>query len=135
MCTGRRVHATTPPLYYQTQKVARFCHTSFISPFPCLVFYLFIYILGPHLQHMEVPMLGVQSDLQLPAYTRACSNPGSLTYGLRPGIEPERSRTLYWVLYLLSHTGNSLPSLNLFFFFHPILKQTPGIRLPDIPQQ
>ena len=34
------------------------------------VFYLFIYcFLGPHLQHTEVPRLGVQQELQLPAYT------------------------------------------------------------------
>ena len=36
-------------------------------------FYLFIFFvfLGPHLRHMEVPGLGVQSELQLPAYTAA----------------------------------------------------------------
>ena len=36
-----------------------------------LFIYLFIYLcfLGPHLQHMEVPKLGVESELQLPAYT------------------------------------------------------------------
>ena len=36
--------------------------------------YLFIYLfffLWPHPQHMEVPMLGVESELQLPAYTTA----------------------------------------------------------------
>ena len=36
--------------------------------------YLFIYLfclLGPHLQHMEIPSLGVKSELQLPAYTTA----------------------------------------------------------------
>ena len=27
--------------------------------------------LGPHLWHMEVPRLGVESELQLPAYTTA----------------------------------------------------------------
>ena len=27
--------------------------------------------LGPHLRHMEVPRLGVQLELQLPAYTTA----------------------------------------------------------------
>ena len=34
-------------------------------------FYLFIYFvfLGLHLRHMEVPRLGVESELQLPAYT------------------------------------------------------------------
>ena len=38
------------------------------------VLYLFIYLfcfLGPHPRHMEVPRLGVQSELQLPAYTTA----------------------------------------------------------------
>ena len=35
-------------------------------------FYLFIYLfLGMHLQHMEIPRLGVKSELQLQAYTTA----------------------------------------------------------------
>ena len=38
---------------------------------------LFIFIfLGPHLRHMEVPRLGVESELQLPAH----GNIGSLTH-------------------------------------------------------
>ena len=37
-----------------------------------LVHLLFVFcFLGPHLRHMEVPRLGVQSGLQLPAYTTA----------------------------------------------------------------
>ena len=32
-------------------------------------FCLFFFFLGPHLQHMEVPRLGVKSELQRPAYT------------------------------------------------------------------
>uniref|UniRef100_A0A8C3W577 Uncharacterized protein n=1 Tax=Catagonus wagneri TaxID=51154 RepID=A0A8C3W577_9CETA len=40
-----------------------------------LVFYLFIY-LGRHPQRMEVPRLGVKSELQLPAYTTATAMPG-----------------------------------------------------------
>ena len=37
------------------------------------LFYLFIYLtfLGPRWWHMEVPRLGVESELQLPAYTTA----------------------------------------------------------------
>ena len=62
--------------------------------------FLFLFsFLGPHLQHMEVPRLGVELELQLPAYTTAtatpkltyttaCGNDGSLTYRVRPGIEP-----------------------------------------------
>ena len=39
---------------------------------PPLFIYLFIYcFLGPHPQHMEVPRLGVESELQLLAYTTA----------------------------------------------------------------
>ena len=34
------------------------------------IFFFFCF-LGPHPQHMEVPRLGVKSDLQLPAYTTA----------------------------------------------------------------
>ena len=57
--------------------------------------YLFIFLLGLHLWHMEVPSLGVESELQLRpmpqlqqqraqvtsvTYTEAYSNVGSLTY-------------------------------------------------------
>ena len=41
------------------------------------------------------------------SYTTACSNSGSLTHGAKPEIEPASSRTLCWVLNLLSHNGNS----------------------------
>ena len=34
-------------------------------------FYFYFCFLGPHLPHMEVPSLGVKSELQLPAYTIA----------------------------------------------------------------
>ena len=36
--------------------------------FVCLLLFGF---LGPHLRHVEVPGLGVESELQLPAYTTA----------------------------------------------------------------
>ena len=39
-----------------------------------LIFFFFFFafcFLGPHPQHMEVPRLGVKSELQLPAYTSA----------------------------------------------------------------
>ena len=44
------------------------------------VLLLFIYLFcfsGPHPRHMEVPRLGVQSELQLPAYTTATATPDS----------------------------------------------------------
>ena len=40
---------------------------------------------------MEIPRLGVKSELQLPAYTTAHSNARSLTLWARPGIEPASS--------------------------------------------
>ena len=36
--------------------------------------YLFIFFLGLHPWHMEVPRLGLQSELQLPAYTAATAS-------------------------------------------------------------
>ena len=33
--------------------------------------FFFFFFLGPHLWHMEVPRLGVESELHLPAYTTA----------------------------------------------------------------
>ena len=39
-------------------------------------FYFFCFVFsGPHLRHMEVPRIGVQSELQLPAYTMAMADP------------------------------------------------------------
>ena len=34
-------------------------------------FLIFFFFLGPHLRYMEVPGLGVKSELQLPVYTTA----------------------------------------------------------------
>ena len=68
---------------------------------------LFVCFLGPHLQHMEIPRLGVKSELlQLLAYApataslTACSytaahgNTRSLTYWAKPGIKPTSSGIL-----------------------------------------
>ena len=43
----------------------------------------FFFFLGPHPQHMEGPRLGVESGLQLPAYTTAAATMGSKPH-LRP---------------------------------------------------
>ena len=37
--------------------------------------FFFFFFLGLHPCHMEVPMLGVESELQLPAYTEATATP------------------------------------------------------------
>ena len=40
----------------------------------------FFSFLGLHLRHMEVPRLGIKSELQLPAYTTAHGNARSPTH-------------------------------------------------------
>ena len=45
-----------------------------VSPEFVEFFCLFCF-LGLHLQHMEVPRVGVKSELQLPAYTTATETP------------------------------------------------------------
>ena len=42
-------------------------HSFFFFFFPLILFFF----LGPHLRHVDVPRLGVESELQLPAYTTA----------------------------------------------------------------
>ena len=56
-----------------------------------VIIIIILVFLGPHLQHMDIPRLGIESEMQLPAYTTAtamakpdpshtCSNAGSLTH-------------------------------------------------------
>ena len=57
-----------------------------------ILFYFLIFFLsflGPHPQHMEVPRLGVESELQLPAYTTATAMPDpSLVFDLCQILDP-----------------------------------------------
>ena len=48
--------------------------------FPLLTFFFLVFLpfLGPHPWHMEVPRLGIESELKLPAYTTATA-----THGIR----------------------------------------------------
>ena len=60
---------------------------------------VFFFFLRSHPQHMEVPRLGVELELQLPAYATVTamwdlshvSNARSLTHCARAGIEPASS--------------------------------------------
>ena len=80
-----------PSLFFSFSRLSkRVCLFSFLFFF---FFCLFVF-LGLYLQPMEVLRLGVESELQLPAYTTAHSNVGSLTHWARPGIEP----TSLWML-------------------------------------
>ena len=47
------------------------------------LFFFFFVFLGPPQRHIEVPRLGVKSELQLPAYTSATAAPDP-----SPEIEP-----------------------------------------------
>ena len=61
----------------QPRGAPRMCH---------YIILFFFFFLGPHPRHMEVPRLGVQLELQLPACARATATPdlsgnaGSLTH-------------------------------------------------------
>ena len=84
------------------------------------IFFFFLWLL---LQHMEVSRLGdwmraaaaglhhshgnAKSELPLWPMLQLSAMPGSLSQRMRPGIEPEFSWRLHWVLNLLSHYGNS----------------------------
>ena len=46
-----------------------------VSLFCCSLFLVFLSFLGPYLRHMEVPMLGVELELQLIAYATATATP------------------------------------------------------------
>ena len=51
--------------------LSEFLSLSFFSFLSSYFFFLFFCFLGPHLRHTEVPRLGVELELQLPAYTTA----------------------------------------------------------------
>ena len=102
------------------QKFLQWALYSFIY----LFIYLFIYsvYLGPYPWHMEVPRLGVQLELQLPAYATAQQfgiwaasvtyatghgNTRSLAHWARPGIKPTTSWFLVSDSFPLRYDGNS----------------------------
>ena len=94
-----------------------------------LDFFFFLF-LQPHLQHMEVPGLRVESELQLQVYTTAIPMPDpgcicDICYSsqqcwiINP-LSEARDQTCNfmetsWVLNMLSHNGNS--SLKLYSLF------------------
>ena len=51
---------------------------------------LFVFFLGPHLWQMEVPRLGVKSELQLPVYTRATAMPDPSRLWSTPQLKQHR---------------------------------------------
>lgn len=95
------------------------CH--FLLRF-CL-FYFYFFFLGPHLRHTEVPRLGVELELKLPAYTTVIATPDlshlhHLHYSLWQCriLNPlSESRDTSRVLNLLSYSRNSRCCLFLYF--------------------
>ena len=81
------------------------CHFYFLE---VLVGFLFLFLsfffLGPYSWHMDVPMLGVESELQLPAYTTATPDPRWIC-NLH-----HRSRQC-WILNPLSQAGDQTCNL------------------------
>ena len=61
-----------------------------------------LFFLGPHLQHMEVPWLGVESELQSLAYTTATA-----TWDLRCVCDLHLSLQQHWTLNPLSKASNT----------------------------
>ena len=119
------IHIITESLYLPSSLIPLSLKT--ITFLICLyenVFCLFIFcFLGPHLQHMKVPRLGVKLELQLPAYSTATatwnlSHVFNLHHSsrqcriLKP-LSEARDRTFIfldsnWVHNLLNHNRNSL---------------------------
>ena len=64
-------------------------------------YFIFFVFLGPHLWHMEVPGLGVESELQLLAYTTATATPD-----LSPICNLHHSSRQHWILNPLSEGRN-----------------------------
>ena len=95
-----------------------------VTSYPNHFLFFFLFLLGTHLQHMEVPRVGVRLELQLlptsqpqqcqiPAvsatYTTVHSNAGSLTYWLGAGIKPTSS----WILvrFITTEPQQELPRI------------------------
>ena len=74
------------------------------------------------MQHVEVSKIGVESELQLLAYTTTHNNARSPTHRVRPGIEPASS----WILvgFLTAVPQWELPKLSL------LLKSVACLRAP-----
>ena len=60
-------------------------------------FFFFLSFLGPHLQHMEIPRLGIEIELQLTAYATATAMPD-----LSLVCELHHSSRQHWILNPLS---------------------------------
>ena len=78
-----------------------------------LLFFVFFPFLGPLLRHMEVPRLGVQSELKPPAYTRARAK-----WNLSHVCNLHHSSQQCWILNPLSEARDRTRSLMVPSWIH-----------------
>ena len=84
-------------LQFHFQRKSIFLQFKTISSTVARFFFFFCFFLGPHLQHMEVPRLGIKSELQLPACTTATATPD-----LSRVCELHHNSWQHWILNPLS---------------------------------
>ena len=89
-------------------------------------FFLFLSFLGLHLRHMEVPRLGVESELQLTAYTTATAAPDPSHI-----FDWHHSSRQHWILNSLSEARDQTRNLLVprWIRFHCTMTGTPGLSL------
>ena len=112
---------TAPPFQHSLPDLS--LQILFPSPTQTIYFFFLFILLGPHLQHMDVARLGVESEMLLPVYGRATATPdpsldcnlhrSSQQHWILNPLSEARVRThilidtLCQVLNPLSHNGNS----------------------------
>ena len=108
----------------ETDQVCRYKHTqsNYIPRHPDLL--LLFFFLGLYLQHMEVPRVGVESELQLPTYPSATA-----TWDLSLICDLHHSSRQSWIFNPLSEAKDW--TLNLMvpcrIRFHCSMMGTPGV--------
>ena len=109
-----------------------------LSSYLIIIYQGFFFLFRVTPMHMEVPRLGVESELQVASlppqlwqhqiwaasvtYAAACSNDKSVSHWARPRIKPTSSQTLCCVLSTLSHNGNSYQALIYISCFDQLCK-------------
>ena len=117
---NKRIRVASSDYLVTTQNTCRVGQDFY---FIFLFFYFSIFfLLWLHLQHVEVPRLGVKSELQLPAYTTvmAVGNPNHSSWQhwilnplARPGIEPAST----WILgRFINHWATVGTPMSFLFF-------------------
>ena len=93
--------------------------------FVCFCFFVFCFsFLELHLQYMEFPRLGVESELQLLAYTTATAMPDlSPIFDLRHSSQPS------WLFNALSEARDQTPSSRILVGFITV---EPQQKFPDV---